>query len=566
MRNLTVAALLSSGPLSFLAGTAPAQSTPNVLVLVADDLSPEHVGCYAPGAPPTPHLDALAANGVRFTRAYANPMCSPTRATVMTGRHAFRTGVTRSLWPGMPGLTAEEFTLPRALSTTHAAGLIGKWHLGTALGASAPNLTGWSHFCGNLEGAVTNYWSWSRVFNGEASRSSSYVTTHEVDEALAWIQAQEAGWLAMVSFHAPHLPYHAPPAHLHTQNLAGLSPLTHPAAFYRAMVESMDAEIGRLFATLGPAVMANTLVVFLADNGAPSEASAPPAPRGRAKGSLYEGGVRVPLIITGPGVVSPGRTCDELVATVDLLPTILDLTGTTWPVAAPALDGVSLRPLLEDVAGPVRSHVYTEITASPFGGGHAVRDERWKLIRYLSIVAQRQELYDLQNDPDEQSNLLAGPMSAESTAALQGLEDLMAAVRNDGWVTLYGSGCPASVGDPLPRAYVMPRLGRLFIAGIDQIGPGAQTVFGLVGLSRQHLGGQPLPIDLGAFGMPGCALLCSADLLHLTVGPGNWWWFSMPVGQELVGARFFLQGLVVDPGANAAGLVTTPGLMAVIGL
>ena len=262
----------------------------NVLLIVADDLGVNNVGAYRIGTspPPTPNLDALARRGVLFRAAYANPVCSPTRACIQTGRFSFRTGVGYSVGqPFAPPLSLAEWTLPEVLDRANAGyqnAAIGKWHLSDgSMGALAPNLAGWSHYAGFLDGAVSNYSAWPRTVNGVTMQSSTYATTHMVDDALAFTRTAPEPWVCVLNLVAPHSPYHTPPAHLHTYNLAGLNPRTTPLPFYKAAIQAMDTEIGRLLRSLGGA-LGRTDVFFIADNGSPPEVAEAPYSEDRVKG------------------------------------------------------------------------------------------------------------------------------------------------------------------------------------------------------------------------------------------------------------------------------------------
>src|SRR6185436_9712292 len=236
-----IALLLAS---ALASATAAAQSHPgsadpaekmalpipgNVLVLIADDLGAYSLAAYGPGAdlPPTPTIDRLAATGVVFRNAWSQPMCSPTRATIQTGRYGFRTkiGVNISACCNDPALPREEVTLPAMLDlgtggvTAHA--MFGKWHLGSnpVGGDLAPNLAGYGHFAGSMDGQLADYFRWRKTVDGAVTISTRYATSACVDDALAWIRQQPERWVCVVAFSAPHTPFHAPPARLHTQVL-----------------------------------------------------------------------------------------------------------------------------------------------------------------------------------------------------------------------------------------------------------------------------------------------------------------------------------------------------------
>lgn len=395
----------------------PLRAARNILLLIADDYGNDSSSLYnTTGAgvtlPPTPALNALAAGGVRFTNAYACPVCSPTRACILTGRYGFRTGVGDTVEPGSTNqLSGSETTLPEVFAAQPTAGYalaaFGKWHL--ASGATSPNsIGGWPHFAGTIPGALQSYTNYAKIVNGvQTAGYSVYATTDVVNDAVAWISARGSSpWIAWVAFNAPHTPFHVPPTNLHSY---GSNPATNRLK-YEAAVEAMDTEIARLLLAVN---RAETDIIFMGDNGTPSQVVQSPYAAGKAKDTLYEGGVRVPLIINGPSVVSPGRIATQLVHAVDLFATILDLTD----IAAPSsltLDSLSLLPVLQNQA-VTRSRVYTEFfnTTTPASGGRVLRDERYKLILNESGT---EEFYDLTNDPTETANLTAAGLSATQLA------------------------------------------------------------------------------------------------------------------------------------------------------
>jgi arylsulfatase A-like enzyme len=356
----------------------------NVLVLLADDMGVDQLSLYGQGSdyPPTPNLDQLAANGVVFRNAWSEPTCSPTRAALMTGRHGFRHSIGAAIDPFVDasGLAASEVTLPEMLDLgtggRYAHALIGKWHL-TPLSAGdlAPNQAGFAHFAGSLEGQIINYVNWRRVVNGVPAMSSRYATSAAVDDALSWIGQQNGPWLCFVAFQAPHAPFHAPPPSLHTQSLpSGPSKAfcgdtfgNEPRPYYKAMIQALDTEIGRLLASLPARELARTTVLFLADNGSDPCVSAPPT--NRAKGTLYQRGVNVPLIAAGYRV---GRgVSSALVTTSDLFATVAELAGVDLQATLPglALDSLSFVPSLAEPSIALRRFAFAEYF-TPNGPGN----------------------------------------------------------------------------------------------------------------------------------------------------------------------------------------------------
>jgi arylsulfatase A-like enzyme len=398
--------------LLFLAIISTAHAGNNVLLIIADDFGTDAQSLYNPGGTtaPTPNINALAASGVRFTNAYACPVCSPTRACILTGRLGFRTGVGEvvSVTSGN-SLPASELTLPEVITQNSGLGIqsacFGKWHLNAGnptLVANGPNtLGGWPHFSGSTGGTLSSYTSWTKVINGVTSNSTTYATTDVVNDAVAWINARTAGnqkWVAWVAFNAPHSPFHNPPTNLHSY---GANPATNQLK-YRAATESMDTEIGRLLLSVNAAT---TDIIFIGDNGTPGMVIQSPYNSARAKDTLYEGGIRVPLIVKGPSVISGGRTSSALVHAVDLFSTILEMADVPLPTAV-TLDSKSLKPILSN-GSDSRTRLYAEQfdQSASTTGGRTIRDDRYKLIR---LNTGNDEFYDLFTDPAEAINLLAG--------------------------------------------------------------------------------------------------------------------------------------------------------------
>ena len=402
----------------------------NILLIVADDFGLDASSLYntSPGVSlaPTPNLASLATGGVKFANAYSYALCSPTRSAVLTGRFGFRTG-TGNVVGGASNnsLLASEFTLPEAFAAhsdlDYQLKHVGKWHLDG--GQTGPCLIGgWPSFVGGLLGEVTDFYSWTKVTGSGATASSAtsttYATTDNVNDALAFIGTQTTAgkpWFTWVAFNAPHTPYHKPPDNLHSYdttvaNWAALPVTGNSLVHYNAAIEAMDTEIGRLLAGVD---LNTTTIIFIGDNGTPTATLQSPYPAGRGKATLYEGGIRVPMIVRGPNVLAPGRTATQLVHVVDLYSTILELAGinaASTVSTGTVLDSQSLLPVLQNQA-VTRPLAYSELfdTATPTFGGQELRDTQYKLIRPNSGA---DEFYDLQADPYESINLLTGGVNA----------------------------------------------------------------------------------------------------------------------------------------------------------
>jgi arylsulfatase B len=422
---------------------AAGDGQPNILLLIADDLGVADIGAYTAGPnaepgspPPTPTIDSLAATGLLFREAWSAPVCTPTRGSLYTGRYGFRTGV-RNVGDV---LSASEVTWAELLSDIgYANGLFGKWHLGrtNAVGGSdAPRVSGgWDDYQGILSGALGDYFDYNEVQNGVTQPVDRYATTEQVDDALAWITSQASPWTCTVAFTAPHSPWHVPPEHLHTFDIdEGSSRLMK----YRAAVQSMDTEIGRLLEGIGPD-LANTVVIFVGDNGTPGQVTV--APYTTSKGSVYQGGVHVPMIVSSPMLVDPGRETSVPVHVADVFSTILALVDIDVEQVLPGvdIDGSSLLGLMQgQVDALSRDTIYTEIvSADPTEEHFALRGERYKLLE----LDGEYEFYDLGTDPLEVNELTDGEMSPSEQAAFNSMRASLQA--------LYGlEPCIADLEEP----------------------------------------------------------------------------------------------------------------------
>ncbi|MBK7875925.1 MAG: sulfatase-like hydrolase/transferase [Planctomycetes bacterium] len=436
----------------------------NLLLIVLDDVGVEKLAPYglASSYPATPRFDALAANGVRFTRAYGAPICGPTRAALQTGRYAFRTGfgtnVADSDGPRGFRLPDTETFLPEMLRTAnYVSGAFGKWHLTWGNGDELhPNRNGYVHFAGCMGNTLgfgngTGMYDWRRVVDGAAS----FVTGPPFDttqwqasvaraDAVAWIRAQSRPWFAYVAFNPPHAPYAVPPFELlstrrrqalERENLAPGHTITnaHPPAqrllVYDACIEAVDVELGRL---IDEATNANTLVLLIGDNGTPGEVIQPPYVPQHAKRSLFEQGIRVPLVAAGAGVARPGRTSDALVHAVDVWRTLANAAGVSLATPGAGRDSVSFLPVLENPAAVgARTRVFTQSFKPNGFGPHlvelfAILDGRYKLLR----IGGADQFYEIAVDPRETNDLLAAGLTPEQSDAYSALSEALEQVLN----------------------------------------------------------------------------------------------------------------------------------------
>jgi arylsulfatase A-like enzyme len=401
---------------------------PNILLIIADDFGLDASPCYAVGndKPKMPNLQALCDSGLVFDNVWANPSCSPTRATILTGQYGFRT---RVLAAGdiLEDTESIQDLLTSGVPVPYPNAVIGKWHLAGdgRPDANHPALFGIQHFAGFLKAAVPDYSDWQLTEDGVQSEARQYITTVLTDKAIAWIGQQRSPWFLWLAYNAPHAPYHLPPSGLYSR--AGLTGAAtdieqHPRNYYYAAAEALDAEMGRLLGSMAPDVLADTVVLFLGDNGSPPEVVQAPVTMARAKFTVYEGGIHVPLVVAGRGVTRRGQREDALVNGVDLFATIAQLAGGS---AAVMHDGVSFRDALTESGFNGRDHIYTEYRDSDRGGSWAVRDRQYKLIKFES---GREELYDLVADPWEQTNLISTSVPETMKAVVSDLENYRAQI------------------------------------------------------------------------------------------------------------------------------------------
>jgi arylsulfatase A-like enzyme len=499
------------------AAQAPSHPPPhNVLLVVLDDVGVDLLGSYenyyrslgrAPGTPAsTPTIDALSGESLNFANAWTCPTCTPSRAQIMTGRHGSRTGMgavlRRTPLGGIPnpGLSHKELLLPEVLGrgpTPYVTAAVGKWHLvdhlqlaaSAAHALGAPAGTWFDYFAGspfNLERALSappgtnSYYAWRKIYATAIGPGSSpcgpgalpcevdrltpplqhYATADTTDDALTLIQTLPEPWFLYVAYNSPHFPYHVTPTQLSSADC--LPPPTAPtpcvanppqssAELARCMLSVVDEQFARLLCAIDPGA---TTVILTADNGTDGNAIAPPFDPARGKGSLYQGGVGVPLIVRSP-LTPPalrGTFHPALVASTDLFATVAQLGGAA--VSTP--ESVSLVPYLAGTAHSApRTRVYTEgffpnftpraRSSGPpqnyYGSFHnqAVSDGRFKLLRLwdrvgaTGAVTLHEEFYDLAQGgplnpntspptptPDwfELNNLLAGGTAGLAPGAL----------------------------------------------------------------------------------------------------------------------------------------------------
>lgn len=466
---------------------------PNILFIIADDLGVEQLSSFGIGSQTavTPNLDRLAQQGMSFSNVWSQPICSPTRATLLTGRYGFRTGIgtytphtdaeeypelenaenggpdlsgfaglsdkpeevyeiasssymhifptffinndqpENGPFPSGYGLKINELGLPAILRNSDAGydtAAIGKWHLGDYRNGwlQHPANVGFDHYSVNMLNQPESYFGWFENVNGDLEQRTGYTPEQKVDDAISWISEQEEDpWLLWLAFNLPHYPHHVP-------EVAGLDTSdvdpSDPRSALDVMTSRMDQEIGRLLDAIGEEAMENTIIVFIGDNGTTGQANDPPFHPERAKFTLYEGGIRVPLIIAGPGIPA-GELSSVMVNSTDLFATIIELSGSDVPEGL-VHDSVSLTPYFADPsAESIRDFMFSDTFYEGSGfeeGVFAIRDDRYKLMRWHD----HQELYDLELDPYENTNLLIDGESEEEGLIIGELENRVNQLRS----------------------------------------------------------------------------------------------------------------------------------------
>ena len=412
--------VLTAAPL--LRSQAPPKQ-PNIIFILTDDQGYGDIAALGNPVVRTPHLDKLHAQSVCFTDYHASPTCAPTRTSLMTGRHEFKSGVTHTILE-RERMSLKSTTIAQVLkSAGYATGIFGKWHLGDAA-PYQPNRRGFDevyiHGCGGIgqdypgtcaDAPGNHYDNPTLMHNGSFEKTHGYCTDLFFGQATKWIdQRRKAGpFFAYIATNAPHLPLECPEGYDKPYLDKGLDPAT---AKYFGMVTNIDDNVGRLMAKLHEWGMErDTLLIFMTDNGGTGGVKVFNAGMRGQKGTPYEGGTRVPLFVRWSGTFVPGDR-RQLTATIDLFPTFAEIAGAKIP-ASVKLDGRSLMPVMRDAyaAWPDR-YLFTHVGRWERGKAAEakyakcrVRNTRYSMV---SMGPQKKwELYDLQQDPGEKQDVAA---------------------------------------------------------------------------------------------------------------------------------------------------------------
>jgi len=392
--------------------TNNAAGKPNILFIIADDqgLDASAQYSYSSDLPLTPTINALATQGIVFDNVWATPACTTTRGTLITGKHGINSGI--SYVPAVMDSSTQ--TLQRYIkslpeSSDYKTAVIGKWHLGGGNPElSHPTDSGVDYYAGTIKGTLDDYYSWELTQDGKNTINTEYHTTKITDLAIDWLalkNQQQQPWFLWLAYVAPHSPFHLPPLNLHNR-----SHLTGTAAdiaakkreYYLAAIEAMDSEIGRLLASLSPEERDNTLIVYLGDNGTPGGViDANVYSQIHSKGSLYEGGIRVPMVVSGQGVERQNVRESALINSSDFYATFSHFVG---GLSTQLNDSYSFLDLLKQGGVGHRQYNYSEFESDDVTGW-TVRDQSYKLLEFSD---GSQELYQISDSLSETDDLLLG--------------------------------------------------------------------------------------------------------------------------------------------------------------
>jgi len=416
-------AVLSAPTTAVVANTTTKK--PNILLIIADDQGIDASAQYAfsTDLPDTPTLNALAEQGIVFENAWATPACTTTRGSLITGQYGINSGI--NYVPAV--MDTETVTLQRYIKTfsegsNYQTAVVGKWHLGGGTPElSHPTDSGIDYYAGTIQGTLTDYYQWELTENGINSLSNEYHTTKMTDLAINWINEQhqqDKPWFMWLAYVAPHSPFHLPPANLHSRDdLSGTDINQNKREYYLAAIEAMDTEIGRLIDSIPEEERDNTLIIYVGDNGSPAGViDTSVYDRTHSKGTLFEGGIRVPMVVSGLGVTRKNVRENALVNTSDFYATISHFIGST---VSKLNDSYSFVDLLSQAGNGLRDYNYSEFNSSDVTGW-AVRNQDHKLIEYED---GSQELF-LLNDGNnhvlsETENLIADNGKTDIVAELK---------------------------------------------------------------------------------------------------------------------------------------------------
>lgn len=400
-------------------------SSPNILLIIADDMGKDATAGFSEGAikPNTPNIDAIKNNGISFNNFWVNPTCSPSRASIITGKYGYRTGVKLANDILDDSETLLHDHIKQQSNNAYATALIGKWHLsGNGTNISDLESRGIDHYAGLFSGGVQSYYQWLLAEDGQQTIQTEYITEKFSDLSIDWVNAQDKPWFLWLAYTAPHTPFHAPPSHMHSQGglpeyVQGMDEMP----YFIAAIEAMDFQIGRILDDIPENERNNTVVIFIGDNGTPNQVAQFPYSSSKAKGSLYQGGINTPLFVSGPSVTRIGEEDDNLICSPDLFATISQIVGSS---ISEIHDSKSFLPLFAE-SGSIRNFQYSEKNDGTVDSW-VISNGEFKL---FSNDGGAQEMYDLGADPYEEINLLLGTLNSDQQTTKVELENELDEIR-----------------------------------------------------------------------------------------------------------------------------------------
>ena len=397
---------------------------PNILFVIADDMGKDAIAGFTEGTikPHTPNLDFIRKNGLNFNNFWTYPTCSPTRASMITGKYGYRTDVR---WANQK-LNENELLLQKYINNntnnSYATAVVGKWHISGYDTTINPETFGIDYYAGIFIGSVKDYYNWPLSENGQTTISTEYTTKKFTDLATNWIQKQEKPWFMWLAYNAPHTPFHAPPTKMHSQgHLPPYNKDADPMPYFMASIEAMDYQIGKLLNSLSENERKNTVIIFIGDNGTEPVVTQAPYDKNQVKRSIYQGGINMPLFISGKGVSRKGFD-NNLITSSDIFATIAEIAGVELEEIN---DSKSFKYLLTKKKS-IRKFQYSEMKNDK-KNAWTISNGTYKLIVFANGI---KELYNLSIDPYEKENILKSVLNNKEERAKLELETELLKIRN----------------------------------------------------------------------------------------------------------------------------------------
>ncbi|MCG1036402.1 sulfatase-like hydrolase/transferase [Polaribacter sargassicola] len=402
----------------------PSGKKPNILFIIADDMGKDALAGFTEGTikPHTPNIDAIRKEGLSFNNFWTYPTCSPTRASMITGKYGYRTDVR---WANQK-LNESEILLQKYINqntnNSYATAVVGKWHISGYDTTINPEKFGIDYYAGIFIGSVKDYYNWPLSEKGKQTTSTEYTTKKFTDLAFNWINKQEKPWFMWLAYNAPHTPFHIPPAEMHSQgNLPPYTKDLDPTPYFMASIEAMDYQIGKLLNSMPKEERENTIIIFMGDNGTEPVVTQTPYSKNQVKRSLHQGGINMPLFVSGKGVKRKGID-NNLITSTDIFATIAEIAGVEIDEIN---DSKSFKPLLSEKK-LIRKYQYSEMKNE--------KNDAWTIsngtYKLLVFADGKEEMYHLINDPYEKNNILNSSLNTIEKKSKEELEIELLRIRN----------------------------------------------------------------------------------------------------------------------------------------